>query len=90
MYLAKGNDNKASWEEELVRKRVSWAFWNRVLESGELHWFLEFHRNQKLLQRGKKESKIDLEGSALSPEELRAIIAQSKEIEGDDCLMCGS
>ncbi len=38
----------------------------------------------------KKESKIDLEGSALSPEELRAIIAQSKEIEGDDCLMCGS
>ena len=27
---------------------------------------------------------------ALSPEELRAIIAQSKEGEGDDCLMCGS
>jgi len=27
---------------------------------------------------------------ALSPEELRAIIAQSKESEGDDCLMCGS
>jgi len=27
---------------------------------------------------------------ALSPEELRAIIAQSKEAEGDDCLMCGS
>ncbi|MFL1894205.1 ribonucleoside-diphosphate reductase subunit alpha [Aquimarina sp. 2-A2] len=30
------------------------------------------------------------EGTALSPEELRAIIAQSKEAEGDDCLMCGS
>jgi len=29
------------------------------------------------------------EGS-LSPEELRNIIAQSKEAEGDDCLMCGS
>ncbi|MDT0690844.1 ribonucleoside-diphosphate reductase subunit alpha [Salegentibacter sp. F188] len=28
--------------------------------------------------------------SSLSPEELRAIIAQSKEGEGDDCLMCGS
>jgi len=27
---------------------------------------------------------------ALSPEKLRAIIAQSKEGEGDDCLMCGS
>ena len=27
---------------------------------------------------------------ALSPDELRAIIAQSKEGEGDDCLMCGS
>jgi len=32
---------------------------------------------------------ISTEGS-LSPEELRAIIAQSKEGEGDDCLMCGS
>ncbi|WP_026933095.1 ribonucleoside-diphosphate reductase subunit alpha [Christiangramia echinicola] len=30
------------------------------------------------------------EEGALSPEELRAIIAQSKEAEGDDCLMCGS
>ncbi len=32
---------------------------------------------------------ISTEGS-LSSEELRAIIAQSKETEGDDCLMCGS
>ncbi|MCM4157323.1 ribonucleoside-diphosphate reductase subunit alpha [Gramella sp. AN32] len=30
------------------------------------------------------------EEGSLSPEELRAIIAQSKEAEGDDCLMCGS
>ncbi|TBW27116.1 ribonucleoside-diphosphate reductase subunit alpha [Gramella sp. KN1008] len=30
------------------------------------------------------------EEAALTPEELRAIIAQSKEGEGDDCLMCGS
>ncbi|CAM4233550.1 ribonucleoside-diphosphate reductase subunit alpha [Gillisia limnaea] len=28
--------------------------------------------------------------TSLSPEELRALIAQSKEAEGDDCLMCGS
>ena len=30
------------------------------------------------------------EGAPLSAEELRALIAQSKEAEGDDCLMCGS
>jgi len=34
--------------------------------------------------------KVATEGSSLSPEELRALIAQSKEAEGDDCLMCGS
>ncbi|MGM0392120.1 MAG: ribonucleoside-diphosphate reductase subunit alpha, partial [Bacteroidota bacterium] len=28
--------------------------------------------------------------TSLSPEELRALIAQAKEAEGDDCLMCGS
>ncbi|WPY98549.1 ribonucleoside-diphosphate reductase subunit alpha [Christiangramia sp. OXR-203] len=33
--------------------------------------------------------KTETEG-ALSPEELKALIAQSKEAEGDDCLMCGS
>ncbi|TSE08273.1 MULTISPECIES: ribonucleoside-diphosphate reductase subunit alpha [Aquimarina] len=33
---------------------------------------------------------VPVEGTALTPEELRAIIAQSKEGEGDDCLMCGS
>lgn len=30
------------------------------------------------------------EDTSMSPEELRALIAQSKEAEGDDCLMCGS
>ena len=34
--------------------------------------------------------RIETEGNSLSPAELRAIIAQSKEAEGDDCLMCGS
>ncbi|WP_459212718.1 ribonucleoside-diphosphate reductase subunit alpha [Aquimarina rhabdastrellae] len=33
---------------------------------------------------------VSVEGSALTPEELKAIIQQSKESEGDDCLMCGS
>jgi ribonucleoside-diphosphate reductase alpha chain len=37
-----------------------------------------------------KQETIPVEGTALTPEELRAIIAQSKEAEGDDCLMCGS
>ena len=35
-------------------------------------------------------AKVATEENSLSPEELRAIIAQSKEGEGDDCLMCGS
>ncbi|HET7361554.1 MAG TPA: ribonucleoside-diphosphate reductase subunit alpha, partial [Salinimicrobium sp.] len=30
------------------------------------------------------------QSTALSPDELRALIAQAKEAEGDDCLMCGS
>ncbi|WP_378181341.1 ribonucleoside-diphosphate reductase subunit alpha [Aquimarina sp. SS2-1] len=33
---------------------------------------------------------VSTEGTSLTPEELRALIAQSKEAEGDDCLMCGS
>ncbi len=36
-----------------------------------------------------KQEPVAPEGT-LTPEELRAIIAQSKEAEGDDCLMCGS
>ncbi|GAA4273793.1 ribonucleoside-diphosphate reductase subunit alpha [Aquimarina gracilis] len=37
-----------------------------------------------------KQAPVSPEGTSLSPEELRALIAQSKEAEGDDCLMCGS
>lgn len=33
---------------------------------------------------------VDPDSGSLSPEELRALIQQSKEAEGDDCLMCGS
>ncbi len=33
---------------------------------------------------------VSSEGGSLSADELRAIIAQSKASEGDDCLMCGS
>ncbi|WP_103866042.1 ribonucleoside-diphosphate reductase subunit alpha [Aquimarina sp. I32.4] len=38
----------------------------------------------------KQEVVPSTEEVALTPDELRAIIAQSKEAEGDDCLMCGS
>ncbi len=37
-----------------------------------------------------KTEPVTPEGTSLSPDELRALIAQSKEAEGDDCLMCGS
>ncbi len=37
-----------------------------------------------------KQDPVSPEGTSLTPEELRALIAQSKEAEGDDCLMCGS
>lgn len=39
--------------------------------------------------KSKTQPIVSTEGS-LSPDELRAIISQSKEAEGDDCLMCGS
>ena len=31
-----------------------------------------------------------VQGEAMTPEEMKALIAQAKEAEGDDCLMCGS
>ena len=37
-----------------------------------------------------KPAPVSPEGTSLTPEELKALIAQSKESEGDDCLMCGS
>ncbi|TRO67530.1 ribonucleoside-diphosphate reductase subunit alpha [Christiangramia sabulilitoris] len=45
---------------------------------------------EKLQAQSKAMVSSETEEGALSPEELRAIIAQSKEAEGDDCLMCGS
>jgi len=33
---------------------------------------------------------VILDDASMSPEELRELIKQSKEAEGDDCLMCGS
>ncbi|AVR44625.1 ribonucleoside-diphosphate reductase subunit alpha [Christiangramia fulva] len=48
-------------------------------------------RAAEKLQENKTKIVSQPEGEgALTPEELRALIAQSKESEGDDCLMCGS
>ncbi len=44
---------------------------------------------EKMKTQPQQVSQSEGEG-ALSPDELRAIIAQAKEGEGDDCLMCGS
>lgn len=41
-------------------------------------------------QESKTPLAVGQEEGALTPEELRALIAQSRESEGDDCLMCGS
>jgi len=45
----------------------------------------------KLKQHQAKANKaVVADESELSPDELKALIAQSKSAEGDDCLMCGS
>ena len=46
-------------------------------------------RAAQLVQEQPKTS-AQPEGTPMTPEELRALIAQSKEGEADDCLMCGS
>jgi ribonucleoside-diphosphate reductase alpha chain len=38
----------------------------------------------------KSQKPVMADNTSLSPEELKALIQQSKEAEGDDCLMCGS
>ncbi|QTY26341.1 ribonucleoside-diphosphate reductase subunit alpha [Flavobacterium sp. CS20] len=46
---------------------------------------------EKLKQHeSKNKNVIAPDNSSLSPEELKALIQQSKASEGDDCLMCGS
>jgi len=46
---------------------------------------------EKLKQHeAKNKNVVAAENSSLSPEELKTLIQQSKESEGDDCLMCGS
>ncbi|MBS3738708.1 ribonucleoside-diphosphate reductase subunit alpha [Mesohalobacter halotolerans] len=46
---------------------------------------------EKLKQHeAKNKNVVAPDNSSLSPEELKQLIKQSKESEGDDCLMCGS
>jgi ribonucleoside-diphosphate reductase alpha chain len=44
----------------------------------------------KTYQKAQSQQVKVSDDSSLSPEELKALIQQSKESEGDDCLMCGS
>ncbi|MFV8225488.1 ribonucleoside-diphosphate reductase subunit alpha [Christiangramia aquimixticola] len=47
--------------------------------------------SEKIMEDVKVQQSSLKEGEgALTPEELKALIAQSREAEGDDCLMCGS
>ncbi len=45
---------------------------------------------EKFAQQSKEVVKQEVEVEPLSAEEMKALIAQAKEGEGDDCLMCGS
>ncbi len=46
--------------------------------------------NAQRLQKHQTKTSVAPENSSLSADELKALIAQSKAAEGDDCLMCGS
>ncbi len=49
-------------------------------------------KQQKAVKTAEKFAKktAEAEIEPMSPEEMKALIAQAKEAEGDDCLMCGS
>lgn len=47
-------------------------------------------QQQQAAKTATKFAKETTEVKPLSPEEMKALIAQAKEAEGDDCLMCGS
>jgi ribonucleoside-diphosphate reductase alpha chain len=47
-------------------------------------------QQQKAAQTAQKFAKETVSVQPMSPEEMKALIAQAKESEGDDCLMCGS
>lgn len=47
-------------------------------------------QQQKAVKTAAKFAKETQEVEPMSPEEMKALIAQAKEAEGDDCLMCGS
>ena len=44
----------------------------------------------KTAEKFAKQTAMDANVEPMSPEEMKALIAQAKESEGDDCLMCGS
>ena len=47
-------------------------------------------QKQKAAKTAAKFAQETTEAEPMTPEEMKALIAQAKEAEGDDCLMCGS
>ena len=47
-------------------------------------------RKQKAAKTAAKFAQETTEVEPMTPEEMKALIAQAKDAEGDDCLMCGS
>ena len=45
---------------------------------------------EKFAQKQSSTPEVAADVAPMSPEEMKALIAQAKETEGDDCLMCGS
>ena len=61
-----------------------------VAQAVEVQQAVVEQKQQKAANTAAKFAKETAEVEPMSPEEMKALIAQAKEAEGDDCLMCGS
>jgi ribonucleoside-diphosphate reductase alpha chain len=61
-----------------------------VAEVAETEATIVAQQKQKAVKTAEKFAEQTTEVEPLSPEEMKELIAQAKEAEGDDCLMCGS
>jgi len=61
-----------------------------VAEVAETEATIVAQQKQKAVKTAEKFVEQTTEVEPLSPEEMKELIAQAKEAEGDDCLMCGS
>ena len=61
-----------------------------VVEVSQMDASIVEQQKEKAAKTAVKFAKETTEAEPMSPEEMKALIAQAKEAEGDDCLMCGS